>query len=67
MGSYVGLQCRTLLQSNQSDGWSKEREERGDRSLAEQQETRHSCAKISHLFYHIQNPTIRDDLGIILA
>ena len=39
---------RTLLQSNQSDGWSKER---GDRSLAEQQETRHSCAKISHLFH----------------
>lgn len=55
--SYVGLQCRTLLQSNQSDGWSKERAREGERErggIAEQQKARHSRAKnLSFIFIYL--------------
>jgi len=61
LGCSVGHFCSPTNQ----DGWSKEREERGSQS----QSSRKPAILVpkSHLFYHIQNPTIRDDLGIILA
>jgi hypothetical protein len=64
------LDSSTLLQSNQSDGWSKERE---SEKVTESRKPRHSCAVSAPIFFILflsfphNSKSFPDDFGIILV